>query len=597
MANTVNIKIRVDDNDAKKGFGGIKDSAHHLGDDLETESDKIGNRMGEGISRGAEEKLRSSKGRFGKAGESLGETLGMGTVKSLIAVIPSAIGPLGAVIGAGLAPVLGATVSAGLIGGASLGAVGIGVALAAQNPKVKEAAGKLGTTIKQELIADSAGFIDPVLKQVAKLGTAFESERGKIQRIFSTSAGFLDPLTDGVIAGVDGILSGFDSLVSKGRPVIDVLGRTFDTLGHSVGDAMTTISGDSEDAATALEDVGQAAGLAMEGAGGLIRTLTELYGVMSYVSPLGEKILDWLSKDPSKKKDSADATENLAHKTDEYGQAVTTSGNALLTLDQRLNQTYDTQRSLFDSTTDVAKAFDDFKSAIKTNGKTLDENTEKGRANRQALSNLGRQLNGAYKAYVDVNGETAKANGIAATNYNRFMKAAEGAGYTAAKARQLAHDIGLVKPKEVKIYANTHDAEGRLAALRSKISAIHGKTVQVHVSVTGLERLNAAGHRIGGAAHGGVIGHAAEGGPRNGLTWVGENGPELAELPVGTRVRTAGDSRRMAASQGQPTVMQVRLVADRSAERGVISELVRTLRAEIWNISGGDVQTALGVPA
>jgi ABC-type transporter Mla subunit MlaD len=626
MANTVNIKIRVDDSDAKKGFDGVRGAAHHLGDDLETESDKIGNRMAEGIGSGAEKKLRNSKGQFKAAGASLGDSIGEGAEekikndrsrfsrvgqflsqdlgKGLASALPKSltegvtelgpkIGPLGLVIGAGIAPVLGATISASIIAAAGVGAVGIGVALAAQNPKVKEAAGNLGTTIKQELVADSAGFIDPVLKQITKLGAAFESERGKIQRIFATSSGFLDPLTDGVIKGVDGILSGFDSLVSKGRPVMDALGRTFATVGDSVGDMLTTISGGSEDAAGALEDVGQAASLAVEATGGLVRTLTELYGAMSYVSPLGEKILDWLSKDSDKKKDAAAATDNLTNKTDAFGQSVTTTGSALLTLDQQMNQVYDSQRSLFDSTTDTAKAFDDFKSSIKKNGNTLDENTEKGRANRTALSNLGRSLNNAYKAYVDVNGETSRANGIAATNYNRFVKAAEGAGYSASKARELARSIGLIKPKDVKIFANTHDAQGRIDALKGKIASVKGKTVEVHVSVTGTERLNAAGHRIGGYAHGGVVGHAAEGGPRNGLTWVGENGPELADMPPGTRVHSAGDSARMAGGGGQgmggPIVVQLAVDG-----RIIAAALADPIRRFVHDRFGGVVQNAYG---
>lgn len=49
-------------------------------------------------------------------------------------------------------------------------------------------------------------------------------------------------------------------------------------------------------------------------------------------------------------------------------------------------------------------------------------------------------------------------------------------------------------------------------------------------------------------ASGGVVGAAAAGGPRSGLTWVGEQGPELADLPVGSRVYSNPDSLRKAAA-------------------------------------------------
>ncbi|MFD5814420.1 phage tail tape measure protein [Streptomyces sp. NPDC127038] len=55
---------------------------------------------------------------------------------------------------------------------------------------------------------------------------------------------------------------------------------------------------------------------------------------------------------------------------------------------------------------------------------------------------------------------------------------------------------------------------------------------------------------IKGKASGGIVGAAATGGIRSGLTWVGEQGPELAELPVGSRVLSNPDSmRRLALAQ------------------------------------------------
>jgi hypothetical protein len=53
---------------------------------------------------------------------------------------------------------------------------------------------------------------------------------------------------------------------------------------------------------------------------------------------------------------------------------------------------------------------------------------------------------------------------------------------------------------------------------------------------------------VGKKAAGGVVGAAASGGVRGGLTWVGEHEPELLELPVGSRVWSGPDSRRMAAA-------------------------------------------------
>ncbi|MFE5218401.1 MULTISPECIES: phage tail protein [unclassified Streptomyces] len=55
-------------------------------------------------------------------------------------------------------------------------------------------------------------------------------------------------------------------------------------------------------------------------------------------------------------------------------------------------------------------------------------------------------------------------------------------------------------------------------------------------------------HGHGKKAAGGIVGAAASGGLRSSLTWVGEQGPELLDLPAGSRVWSNPDSRRKASA-------------------------------------------------
>ncbi|MFF7550950.1 hypothetical protein ACFZCU_46210 [Streptomyces canus] len=57
---------------------------------------------------------------------------------------------------------------------------------------------------------------------------------------------------------------------------------------------------------------------------------------------------------------------------------------------------------------------------------------------------------------------------------------------------------------------------------------------------------------FGKKAAGGIVGAAAAGGVRGGLTWVGEHEPELLQLPVGSRVWSGPDSRRKAQAAQAP---------------------------------------------
>lgn len=95
---------------------------------------------------------------------------------------------------------------------------------------------------------------------------------------------------------------------------------------------------------------------------------------------------------------------------------------------------------------------------------------------------------------------------------------------------------------------------------------------------------------VGGKAAGGIQG-AASGGPRSGLTWVGEHGPELMSVPPGSRVWSNPDSERMAAGSGSSSMMSVNLVLDGSVLARALIDPQRNLIRQSYQ---GNVQTAMG---
>ena len=113
-------------------------------------------------------------------------------------------------------------------------------------------------------------------------------------------------------------------------------------------------------------------------------------------------------------------------------------------------------------------------------------------------------------------------------------------------------------------------------------------------------------------AAGGIVGMAASGGIRGGLTWVGEHGPELADLPVGSRVWSNPDSQRKAQAPWASMLNEPRRSGGRAAGAGggsvqpvivhqtieldgrvVARQIFDPLRAEIAH-RGGSVQKSLG---
>ncbi len=144
--------------------------------------------------------------------------------------------------------------------------------------------------------------------------------------------------------------------------------------------------------------------------------------------------------------------------------------------------------------------------------------------------------------------------------------------------------------KEVNIKARTQEAMRNLSLFQRYVNSLHGKSITITEYYRRVNAGQAPAYQH--YAHGGMVGAAAGGGPRSNLTWVGENGPELADLAPGTMVHSAGDSKRMAAGMGggssQPIVIQ--LVLGTTALGEVI---IDPLRKAVWT-RGGDVQAVLG---
>jgi hypothetical protein len=98
-------------------------------------------------------------------------------------------------------------------------------------------------------------------------------------------------------------------------------------------------------------------------------------------------------------------------------------------------------------------------------------------------------------------------------------------------------------------------------------------------------------HFVGRFAHGGIVGAAAGGGPRGGLTMINEAGPELVNLPPGSQVHSNPDTQRMLAGGGGSTTIVLEVAPSGNAfDRFMTDWLTDSVQVK----GGGDVQVAFG---
>lgn len=585
MDNEVVISVKSK-NDTKAGFDSVRNDAKKVGDD-----------SGDNFHKSFVARLAGSASQIAPK---LAATITKG-----VASAGEASGPLlaGGIIAA--APLIGSAMSGAIIGGAGLGGVVGGVLLVKDDPRVAAAFTGLATRVGSRLKDAALPFVDTTIKGVAQIETSLK--KVDFEGIFAKASTFVQPLAGALGHVAEDLGAGFGSLIQVADPVIQRIAKGLADIGGAARKGLESLADNADTAAASLGVLFDTVKTGTTVTFGLINGLTELKakfdsaagGMFAFDSGLRQinaifssgNGTKWMDPDPVDAFNQAVA--NGVTTFDGYGNAITSAGQSLQEMAAQAEAAGDANRNLFDSETSVQAALDSLDESIKKNGKSLDAHTEKGRANRTALSNLARAMNGAYDAYVAANGAGKEADSVASSNYDSFIKAAHGLGIGKSAAEAYARQLGLIPPnKNTKVNANTHDAEGRIKALQDKLRALRDKYVTIHVTTVGSASVNQRDNadRLKNA-HGGVRG-AASGGARDGLTWVGEEGPELVDIPAGSRVMTAGDSRRFAAAQnggGGPVQIMVKL--DPRADP-FMRALLEALRFEI-NGQGGNVQTVL----
>lgn len=161
-----------------------------------------------------------------------------------------------------------------------------------------------------------------------------------------------------------------------------------------------------------------------------------------------------------------------------------------------------------------------------------------------------------------------------------------------ATAKKKLKDVIGTKA-EAKVRANIRDLERKIAKAERLIKSMNGRTATSYVYTVYQDRYTSLEQRQRrhGLRTGGVVGSAATGGVRNHQTLVGEDGPEIVDLPAGSRVRSNPDTRRLMGGSGGGGG-PIRLMID--AGPSETSRLLLKLLRNAIRVEGGNVELVLG---
>ena len=319
------------------------------------------------------------------------------------------------------------------------------------------------------------------------------------------------------------LLPAFENLTQAGINLTDAISDNSSSFGTAI-DLATGLSAALNDLTGAASDSGSA--LAQ-----VFSILDQLSGMQS-IRDAANLYTEWSDA----QKDATGEAKANTSATIANTSAVRTNTGANEDNATSLNEIFDARLKLRGDRRSLEAAFDDATAAVKENGKTLDINTAKGRANQAALD-------GIVAAAEKVPGRMQRAR-------TKFIETAVAMGMTRKAARQAADDLGLI-PKKAKEAAN------KLDDLKRKAKQLDGTKIRFVVSAS----MNRAADEIVYSVKGGgsMKFTAKAGGGYAPPGWVlrGENGPELTRETGSTYTKTAGSTRMAMGGGGQPVYITI----------------------------------------
>lgn len=176
----------------------------------------------------------------------------------------------------------------------------------------------------------------------------------------------------------------------------------------------------------------------------------------------------------ARQKANADATGQLRDAIEDTGSEMYDAERAASDLDDALRKLLGIGMDVEEANRALAEGIDKVAESVKENGKTLDINTEKGRANRSAIQDQVEAIEAKIKADVQSGVSTKDATNAGLLYREQLLDTAEQLGLNRADAEAYINQLGLTPENVQTAVELQHDEEvkARLQGMLDQLGAI-----------------------------------------------------------------------------------------------------------------------------
>lgn len=404
--------------------------------------------------------------------------------------------PLSAPVAAGIAagaPVIASAVAGAVTAGVGLAAVGAGLKLAFTDASVKAAGADLAKEVTGIFKGAARPFVSETIDAMGKVRAAIRSVKPELEGLFADSSKFVQPLADGLSAGIRKAIPDLRDAVANAEPLVDVMGEHLPKAIDTTTSSLKQLSTGSAESAKTLDALLTAAEVTVGGTATLLSTLGKNFELVAGGYPA--VLRDEIARLGDTTSDTSSDVSGITGWLGQYTEVAGKSAFATMSLEDQIRQLADAASSAFDSETRLSEAIADATSKMHKNKAGLDANSEAGRANRDALSRLAAQTMATRDATVAQTKSSVHGEQVMQRGYDAFMKAARGMGVSKKEADKLARSLGLIPPaKNVAVSVATSGAIAKVNVLKAKIAELRNRNVYI----TGTVRWISTGLKVPG---------------------------------------------------------------------------------------------------
>lgn len=227
-------------------------------------------------------------GRVDAAGETVGRSLASSITSSVTSALGAVSGPVlfgGLVLAAvAVAPLIGASIAAGILGVLGGGVIAAGIMSLANNPTMQRAAGGLAGTIQSVLARAAEPLIGteeqpgPLLYAIETLTDLVVELEPSIRQMFAAIGPYIPILAQGFAEFLREAMPGILAAVEAAGPFLESLAYNLGPLGQVVGDFLTAIAESGPAATMAMNVLLELVKMMITQAGTLIYVLSAAFG-------------------------------------------------------------------------------------------------------------------------------------------------------------------------------------------------------------------------------------------------------------------------------------------------------------------------------